>query len=125
MTITPSHYRRAAAAFLAAAAAAVELQILGGADYPTVPPGLLILGVAAVLVLLPTPRWALALATAATGFISIGGVVTSNLRDQLGEPGEALTFVGSAAQAVVLLGGLVCCALALREAYGAASTDSR
>lgn len=117
MTITPSHHRRAAAAFLAAAAVAIELQVLGGADYPTVPPGLVILGAAAVLVLLPTPRWALAIATVATGFISIGGLVTANLRDQLGEPGEALTFAGSAAQAVALLGGLVCCALALRETF--------
>lgn len=123
MTITTSIPRRAAAGCLAAAAVAIELQILGGADYPTVPPGLIILAVAAVLVLLPTPRWTLALATVATAFISIGGVVAPNLRDQLAEPGDALAFAGSALQVVALLGALLCCALGLREAFGRASAE--
>lgn len=46
------------AAALVAAAVGIVIQILSGADYPTVPPGLIILLVPAVVVWLAPWRWA-------------------------------------------------------------------
>lgn len=110
--------RRAAGTFLVVAAVGIELQILGGADYPRIPPGLLVLLAAAGLVLFVSARWALVTATVATAFITVGGIVTPNLRDQLLEPGDALAFVGSAVQAAALVGALASCGLALGAAFG-------
>lgn len=119
--LTASKARRWAGVSLVLAAAGIVVQITGGAKYPAVPPGLLILVAAAALVLLAPWRWALVLAAAATAFISVGGVLAPSFRQQLGAPGETVTFVGSVTQAVGLVLALVFCAVAIREAFGAAS----
>lgn len=116
--LTASRWRRAAAASLGAAAAGIELQILGGAEYPTIPPGVLILLGSAAMAIFVKSRWGLLLASTATLFISIGGLVTPNLREQLRDQDAALVFAGSALQVVALVGALVFCAFGLRESFG-------
>jgi hypothetical protein len=118
--VTSSTVRRLAGTGLLIAAAGIPIQIAGGAHYPTVPPGLLILLAAAALVLLAPWRWALGLASLATLFLSVGGVVAPNFRRQLGDPGQLVTFVGSVVQAIGLFIALVFCALSIVEVFGGA-----
>lgn len=112
-----SRVRRAAATGLGLAAVGIATQIAGGADYPPVPPGLVILSGAAVVMLVARRRWPLVVATAAAAFISVGAVVTPNLREQLGDLGEPLVFVGSGVQVAGLLVTLVFSAASLGEAF--------
>lgn len=95
--------RHAAALGLAAAAAAIPIQIAGGADYPAVPPGLVVLLVGAAAMAFLPGRAGLTVASAVTLFISIGAVATPNLRDQLSDPGQSLVFLGSILQSAGLL----------------------
>jgi hypothetical protein len=108
--------RRVAGIFLVLAAVGIEIQIVGGADYPTVPPGLIILLVAAIIMFFVRPVWAVAVAAVATVFISVGGVVAPNLREQLGDAGMTLVFAGSVVQVIGLLGALAMLVPALRQA---------
>ena len=78
--LTSSTARRAAGCGLILAAVGIPIQIAGGVDYPTVPPGLMILAAAALLMLFAPWRWAVVVATLATLFISVGAVVTPNFR---------------------------------------------
>jgi len=110
--MTRDKSRRLAGFGLVLAAASIPVQIAGGVDYPVVPPGLLILVVAAAAVL-SRWRWALVLATVATLFLSVGAIVAPNFRQQLGDPGATVAFVGSLTQAVGLLLGLAGCVVAL------------
>ena len=114
--LTSSTARRAAGSGLILAAVGIPIQIAGGVDYPTVPPGLLILTAAALLMLFAPWRWAVVVAALATLFISVGAVVTPNFRHQLGDPGAVVTFVGSAVQVIGLVLALAGGAGALREA---------
>ncbi|MFF5175764.1 hypothetical protein ACFY3U_24485 [Micromonospora sp. NPDC000089] len=113
MKPTHSPARRAAGGALLVAALGIVVQIVGGADYPTVPPGLLILTAAALAFLLAPWRWAVVLAAAATLFISVGGVLAPNFREQLGDPGDALVFAGSLVQAAALAVALLFAVVAL------------
>ena len=115
MRVVTSTSRRTAGAGLALAAAAIPVQIAGGVDYPVVPPGLLILAASAAIALLVPPRWALLLPTTAAVFLSVGAVVTENVRDALGDPGETLAFTGTLVQCAGLAVGLVFCVLSLVE----------
>jgi len=101
--MTRDNGRRLAGLGLIVAAIGIPVQIAGGADYPTVPPGLIILAVAALLMLFAPWRWAVVLAAVATLFISVGAVLAPNLRDQLSDPGAATLFAGS----LIQLAGLV------------------
>ncbi|MFA1546724.1 hypothetical protein [Actinomadura chokoriensis] len=115
--VTSSTVRRVAGAGLVVAAAGIPIQIAGGADYPAVPPGLIILLAAAALVLTRW-RWALIVATIVPVFLGIGGAAASDFRHQLTDPGETLAFTGSVLQVIGLLIALVFCAAAIREAFG-------
>jgi hypothetical protein len=108
--MTRHNGRRLAGAGLILAAIGIPVQIAGGADYPAVPPGLIILAVAGLLMLFAPWRWAMILAAVATVFVSIGAVAAPNLRDQLADPGAATLFLGSLIQLaglVLALAGLV------------------
>lgn len=109
--------RRAVATSLAVAAVGIELQILGGADYPTVPPGLLILLGAAAVMFFARQVWAIGIAAIATLFISIGGIAAPNLRQQVTDSGSSLVFVGTIVQIIGLVGALVLFVPVLREAF--------
>jgi hypothetical protein len=113
MYVASSGTRRLGGAALAVAAVAIPVQIAGGMDYPVIPPGLIILAVAAAVAVFARPRWALVIPAAVAAFLTVGAVVTPNARDALGEPGETVAFAGILVQAAGLLVGLVCCVLAL------------
>jgi hypothetical protein len=102
----PSTARGFAVAGLAAAAAGIIVQMLGGADYPAVPPGALLLVAGAVLFAIRT-RWTPVIGLVVPVFLSIGAVATPNMRDQLGEPSRAVVFAGSAVQLLGMAAGLV------------------
>jgi hypothetical protein len=97
---------------LVAAAAGIVIQIASGADYPTVPPGLIILLTAAGLVALGARwGWTTIVGVVVPTFLLVGGVVAPQAREQLGDPGEVGVFVGTVVQllamAVALVAGLV------------------
>lgn len=92
---------------LITAAAGIVVQMLGGADYPIVPPGVVVLLVAAGLFALRN-RWASLIGVLISVFISFGAVVTPNMGDQLAEPSAAGVFTGTVIQLVGLAVGLLC-----------------
>jgi di/tricarboxylate transporter len=100
----PSDPRRLTAlvAFLASAAGIV-LQILGGWEYPAVPPGLVITLVAALSALVPL-RWAPLVGVLAGAFIAVGFVLVGDLARLLGGQ-DALVTAGKWVQLVAVLVG--------------------
>jgi len=101
-----STIRKAAVAGLVVAAAGIIVQMAGGADYPAVPPGVLVLLAGAAFVAVRT-RWAPPIGALVAVFISFGAVVTPNMGDQLSEPSKAVVFIGTVIQLVGLAAGLV------------------
>jgi hypothetical protein len=89
------------------AAIGIPVQIAGGANYPTVPRGLIILLVAAGIVWLAPWRWAGFVALAATLFLCVGALISPNLRDQLSDPSRTVLFIGSLIQTAGLVVALV------------------
>ncbi|MEU6354357.1 hypothetical protein ABZ896_34365 [Streptomyces sp. NPDC047072] len=85
-------------------AASIGGQIAAGADYPTVPPGLVIPLVAAGLLLWRTNRWTTGLALAVGLFIGVGAILTPNTADHLssGNAGLVATTLTQLAALVVL-----------------------
>ncbi|MES9538397.1 MULTISPECIES: hypothetical protein [unclassified Actinomadura] len=120
MYVASSGARRSAAVGLAVAAAAIPVQIAGGMDYPAVPPGLIILTVAAAIALFARPRWALAVPAVAAAFLTVGATAAPNARDALSAPGETVAFAATLLQAAGLVVGLVCCVVALARRASAA-----
>jgi glucose dehydrogenase len=98
--------RKAAVAGLAAAAAGIIVQMLGGADYPAVPPGAVLLVAGAVLFAIRT-RWTPVAGLLVPVFLCIGAVATPNMRDALGDPSRAVVFAGMLVQLLGMVAGLV------------------
>ncbi|MGX1477933.1 UNVERIFIED_CONTAM: peptidoglycan/LPS O-acetylase OafA/YrhL [Streptomyces canus] len=86
-------------------AASIAGQIAAGADYPTVPPGLVIPLVAAALLVWRTNRWTTGLALGVGLFIGAGAILTPNTGDHLSSGDTAL--VASTAAELVALATLV------------------
>jgi hypothetical protein len=96
---------------LVAAAAGIAIQIASGADYPTVPPGLILVLAAAGLVALGARwRWTTIVGVVVPAFLLVGAAITPQAREQLGDPSQVGVFVGTAVQllamAVALVAGL-------------------
>ena len=96
---------------LVAAAAGIVIQIASGADYPTVPPGLILLLAAAGLVAVGARwRWTTIVGVVVPAFLLVGGAIAPQAREQLGDPSQVGVFVGTAVQllamAVALVAGL-------------------
>lgn len=90
---------------LLVAAAAIPLQISGGAEYPAIPPGAIILAVIAMLVLAVRIRWVLIVPVVVTAALFVGAVVTPNVGDNLDAGGFARaggTVIQLVAMAVAL-----------------------
>ena len=103
---------------LVAAAGGIAIQIASGADYSTVPPGLVILLVATGLVALATRWWWTPLAgLVVSAFLLLGGAVASNTRDHLGDPEEVGVFIGTVIQPLALVIALVASVAATRQGY--------
>ncbi len=95
---------------LIVAAAGIVVQIIAGVNYPAVPPGLIILLVAAALVLFVPWRWVSLIAVFASGFLLIGGLANADSRSHLTHLGHPGAFVGTwieiAAMAVAVVAGI-------------------
>jgi hypothetical protein len=75
---------------LVVAAAGIVIQIALGADYPTIPPGLLVLLAGAGLVALATRwRWTTIVGVIVSLFLLVGGALAPQAREQLGDPGSS------------------------------------
>jgi hypothetical protein len=96
--------RRTVLISLVISAIGIPIQIIGGWDYPVVPPGMLILLAAGLAALLPTRR-APVISLVAGGFILVGFFVVGDLANMFGSQ-NALVTVGKWVQMVALVVGL-------------------
>lgn len=89
-------------------AASVVGQIAAGADYPTVPPGLVIPLVAAALLFRRADRWTTGLALGVGLLIGVGAILTPDTGDHLSSGDSALvasTVAELVALAVLVIAG--------------------
>ncbi|MFG2732637.1 hypothetical protein [Streptomyces canus] len=82
-------------------AASVVGQIAAGADYPTIPPGLVIPLMVAALLVRRTNRWTTGLALGVGLFIGTGAILTPNTGDHLSS-GDTALIASTAAELVAL-----------------------
>jgi hypothetical protein len=101
---------RTQATALIVAGAGIIIQIIAGKSYPAIPPGLVILLVAAALVLFVPWRWVSLIAVLASAFLLFGGFTNAGARYDLTHPGHPGVFAGTwteiAAMAVALVAGI-------------------
>jgi hypothetical protein len=87
---------------LVVAAAGIMIQYASGVDYPTIPPGPVILLAAAAVVAFGPWRWSPVVGLIAAVFLSIGGAIATiagnGYSETLGDPSEVGGFVGAAIQ---------------------------
>jgi hypothetical protein len=92
---------------LAVGATGIMIQYVSGVDYPTIPPGPIILLAAAGVVAFGPGRRAPVAGLVAAAFVSLGGVVATmagkGFTETLGDPSELGGFLG----ALVQIAGLV------------------
>jgi hypothetical protein len=107
---------------LVVAAAGIMIQYVSGVDYPTIPPGPIILLAAAAVVAFGPWRWSPVVGLVAAVFLSIGGAIATiagnGFSETLGDPGEVGGFAGATIQIVGL-------AIALPAGIVAAKRSSR
>jgi hypothetical protein len=109
---------RLTVAGLVVAAAGIVIQIASGAEYPTVPPGLIILLVAAGLVALGARRrWTPLVGVVVALFLLVGGALAPQAREQLGDPGAVGIFVGTVIQLLALVVALISGVAAASQSY--------
>lgn len=108
---------RTEAAALAVAAVGIIIQIIGGVNYPAVPPGLIILLAAAALVAFLPWRWAPVIGVLAGAFMVIGAIAAANARYDLTHPGHPGAFIGTWIQLIAVVVAVVAgiAALAVRN----------
>ncbi|MEN3360171.1 MAG: hypothetical protein V7637_4153 [Mycobacteriales bacterium] len=100
------------AAAMVAAIAGIVVQLAAGVDYPTVPPGPIILAVAVGIVVFVRRPWASLVGVAVPLFLVVGGVIaaSANSDNALRQPSDVAAFTGTvvqlAAVAVALAAGL-------------------
>ena len=104
---------RTAAAALAVAAIGIVIQIIGGVNYPAVPPGLIILLAAAALVAFLPWRWAPVFGVLAGAFMVIGAIAAANARYDLTHPGHPGAFIGTWIQLIAVVIAVVAGVMAL------------
>lgn len=104
---SPSSPRKLTALGLTVAAVGIMGQYVSGVDYPTIPPGAIILAAAAGVVAFGHWRWAPAVGLGVAVFISIGGTIATaagnGFNDSVGDPGAIGGFSGG----VIQIAGLV------------------
>jgi hypothetical protein len=97
--------------------------LVGVPGFPAIPPGPIILAVAAILVLLPRSRWPVFAGLAAALFVTIGGLVEGSLRERLGDPGTFDVWIGVVLQWAGLVAAIVSGAIAVRPANSQRRAD--
>jgi hypothetical protein len=100
---------------LLAAAVGIVIQIASGVDYPTVPPGLIILLVAAGLVAFARRAWVAIAGVIVPLFLLVGGTISSTGRDNLADFGDFGQFAGTLIQLVGVVVALVAGPFAVRS----------
>ncbi len=100
--------RRTVLVSLVVAAIGIPIQIVGGWDYPVVPPGMLILLAAGLAALLPA-RWAPVITLVAGGFILVGFFAVEDVANMFGSQ-NALVTAGKWVQMIALVVGLAAAA---------------
>jgi hypothetical protein len=113
--VTTTALRTTSAIALLVAAAGIGVQIAGGADYPAVPPGAILLVVAAGIVRFGRWRWAPAAAVAAGVFLVVGLFAAGQV-SRLVEVDTALDTLGLWIQMVAVVVALTAGAVSLRRA---------
>lgn len=87
---------------LLVSAVCIVVQIAGGAtDYPTVPPGAVILAVAALVTALRRPWWTPAIGAVVALFLCVGGALAPNTAMHLADP-RILVSGGTLVQLVAM-----------------------
>lgn len=87
-------------------AAGIVLQIVGGIDFPVVPPGLVILVVAAGLVAFARWRWVPFIAVVVPLFLLVGGTVAIANEDEPNRT-DVVALSGTVVQAIGLVIALI------------------
>jgi hypothetical protein len=101
---------------LVVAAAGIVIQIASGAEYPTIPPGLIILLVAAGVAALGIRwRWTSLFGVIVPLFLLAGGALAPQARGQLGDPTRVGVFVGTVIQLLALAIALIAGVVAARQ----------
>ncbi|TDP98022.1 hypothetical protein [Labedaea rhizosphaerae] len=85
------------------AVAGMIMQIAAGIDYPTVPPGPIILGVVGIALLAVRRAWVPVVGVLAPLVITVGGVIEGSSWGRLADPGEFGQFLGTALQWIGML----------------------
>ncbi len=116
-------FRKLAALALAVAAAGIVIQIAGGHDYPVVPPGLVILLVAAGVVWFVSSRW-VPLVAVVVGSFMVLGLFAADQAPRLVDPDTALDTIGLWIQLLAVAAAIGAGVLAVVDARRNA-TDSR
>jgi hypothetical protein len=107
MTPNTSHTQRSPAAKLniaglVVAAVGIMIQYVSGVDYPTIPPGPIILLAGAAVVAFGPWRWSPVVGLVIALFVSIGGVIATiagnGFNETLGDPGAVGGFAGTLVQ---------------------------
>jgi hypothetical protein len=91
---------------LFAAVVGMIVQIIAGVDFPTVPPGPIILGVVGIALFATFNRWVALAGVAAPLFIAVGGVLEGSSWGRVVHPGEFGPFIGTVLQWVGLVGAI-------------------
>lgn len=107
-----SSLRTLSAVALLIAALGIVLQILGGADYPAVPPGVIILVVAAGIARFVPWPWA-PIAAVLVGLFMIIGLFAADQASRLVEVNTALDTAGLWIQSVAVVAASVTAVLAM------------
>jgi hypothetical protein len=82
------------------------VQIIAGIDYPTVPPGPIILGVVGVGLLAVRRAWVPVVGVLAPLVITVGGVIEGSSWGRLADPAEFGQFLGTALQWVGMVAAI-------------------
>jgi hypothetical protein len=104
------------AAALLVAAAGFVIQIVSGVDVPTVPPGLVILLVAAALVAFAPWRW-MPVVGVVVGLFLLVGFFASGVVGSLLEPSELGVFLGAWVQFLAVIVAVVAGIVAVSQNY--------
>jgi hypothetical protein len=114
----PSAAARLNAAGLVVAAAGITIQFVSGVDFPTIPPGPIILLSAAAVVVFGPWRSSPWVGLVAAAFVSLGGVIATiagnGFNSTLGDPSEVGGFIGAVVQIAGLLIALPAGVVAVR-----------
>jgi hypothetical protein len=89
------------------AVAGIVIQIATGVDYPTIPPGPIILLAAVGIVALGRWRWSPIVGVIVPAFLLVGGTIAGFANDELWDLGEPGQFFGLVVQAVGVIAGLI------------------